>query len=216
MTMKIINIPLKLQQAGSLDCGPVCVQMVLEYFGINQDSESLKSKLLYNEVGTTIYDNGSLLLDLGLKVTAVTAQPRLFSPDKILTITSKDILREVIHRKMGQVTTTRDKDNLETFEKFLNKGGEAKLEIPSFRHIKEAIDNDQPVIALLIAQALGSKEGGYHFVVVSGYDETRVHITNPGPNSSQQGWFPIENFLYAVHASTVGDFDNGTFLVVSR
>ena len=107
-------------------------------------------------------------------------------------------------------------NNLETFKKFLSKGGEVKLEIPSFDHIKEAIDNGHPVIALLIAQALGSMEGAYHFVVVSGYDESRVYINNPAHNSSQQAWFPIERFLYAVHASTVADFDNGTLMVVSK
>ncbi len=216
MRVKIINVPLRLQEVGTLDCGPVCAQMVLEYFGITQDFQSLKDKLLYNEVGTTIYDNGSLLLDLGLKVTAITAQPRLFSPEVIESITSKDLLNEVIDKKIEKVTTTRDKDNLETFKKFLNKGGGVKLEIPSFSHIKEAIDNGHPVIALLIAQALGSKEGGYHFVVVSGYDEGRVYINNPAQNSSQQAWFPIERFLYAVHASTVADFDNGTLLIVSK
>ncbi len=214
--MKTINIPLKLQEKGSQDCGPVCVQMVLEYFKLNQNFDSLKEKLRYNEVGTTAYDNASLLIDEGLKVTAITAQPRLFSPDKIATITSKELLYEVIQKKMEQVTTTRDKDNLETFIKFLDKGGEFKLEIPGFSHIKEAIDNGYPVIALLIAQALGSKEGGYHFVVVSGYDEGRVYINNPAQSSSQQAWFPIERFLYAIHASTVGDFDNGTLLVVSK
>jgi predicted double-glycine peptidase len=177
--MKTISIPLKLQQKGSLDCGPVCVQMVLEYFGINHDFQSLKNNLLYNESGTTAFDNGSLLLDLGLSVTVVTAQPRLFSPEIISSITSKEVLQEVISKKMKQVKTVRDKDNLETFKKFLNKGGQYKLEIPNLNHLKEAIDNGQPVIALLIAQALGSKEGGYHFVVVSGYDEDSVHITNP-------------------------------------
>jgi hypothetical protein len=153
--------------------------MVLEYFGINHDFQSLKNNLLYNESGTTAFDNGSLLLDLGLSVTVVTAQPRLFSPEIISSITSKEVLQEVISKKMKQVKTVRDKDNLETFKKFLNKGGQYKLEIPNLNHLKEAIDNGQPVIALLIAQALGSKEGGYHFVVVSGYDEDSVHITNP-------------------------------------
>ncbi len=214
--MKIIDIPLKLQQKGTQDCGPVCVQMVLEYFGINQDFQSLKDNLLYNESGTTAFDNGSLLLDSGLSVTAVTAQPRLFSPEIISSITSRDLLQEVIAKKMEQVKTVRDKDSLETFKKFLNKGGECKLEIPSFMHIKEAVDNGHLVIALLIAQALGSKEGGYHFVVVSGYDEGRVYINNPAPSSSQQSWFSVERFLYALHASTVGDFDNGTLLIISK
>lgn len=214
--MKIINIPLRLQDLGSADCGPVCVQMVLEYFGININLDSLKEDLHYVESGTSAYDNGVLLLDKGLMVTAITAQPRLFPPDIIEGITSEHMLSEVIQNKIDKIKDQKDKDNLATFQKFITRGGKINLEIPSFSHIKNAIDSGNPVIALLVGQALGSKEGGFHFVVVSGYDDTRVHITNPSQRSSQQGWFPIERFLYALHTSTAVDFDNGTLLVISK
>ncbi|MBP6858113.1 MAG: peptidase C39 family protein [Candidatus Pacebacteria bacterium] len=214
--MKKIDIPLKLQKEGSMDCGPVCVQMVLGYFGITKDIESLVEKLKYAESGTSAYDNGALLLDSGLKVTAITAQPRLFPPEVISSVSSKEDLLNVIESRKQQVRNQKDKDNLGTFEKFLNKGGSIKLEIPNFNHIKSAIDSNQPVVALLFGQALGKNEGGFHFVVVSGYDENNIYINNPSSISSKNGCFPIDRFLYALHSSTTIEFDNGTLLIVSK
>lgn len=214
--MKKIDIPLKLQNKGTQDCGPVCVQMVLEYFGTIRDLESLIKNLKYAKYGTSAYDNGALLLGSGLKVVAITAQPRIFPPEIISSIYSKKDLLKTIGDKKEQSKNQQDKDNLNTFEKFLEKGGEIKLEIPNFNHVKEAIDNGQLVIALLLGQALGKNEGGFHFVIISGYKENQVYITNPLEKSSQQAWFPIDRFLYALHSSTSVELDNGTLLVVSK
>lgn len=214
--MKIINVPLKLQKQGSMDCGPVCAQMVLEHFGVIKDIESLIEKLKYAESGTSAYDNGTIFLDEGFSVRAITAHPKLFPPEIISSISSKEDVLKVLENKKEQVKNQNDKDNLSTFQKFLNKGGEVSLEIPNFNHIKDAIDKDKLVIALLIGQALGKNEGGFHFVVVSGYDDNNVYINNPAPNSSKQAWFPLDRFLYAVHASTTADLDNGTLLIVSK
>lgn len=95
-------------------------------------------------------------------------------------------------------------------------GGEVMLEIPTFDHIRNAIDAGNPIIALMYARALGSKEGGYHFVVVSGYDSELVEITNPLPSAQKKGWFPAKDFIYGVHVSTTAELDNGTFLIASK
>lgn len=212
--MKKIDVPLYLQAPNSMDCGPVCTQIVLEHFGNRIDLPTLISKLDYGKNGTSAYDNGCLLLGGGLKVCAITAQPLLFPPDVIPTLkTSKDLLGVAAER---EEKFPKDKPILNTFKAFLSDGGKVTLEIPTISHIRAAIDTECLVIALLYGRAMGSMEGGFHFVVVNGYDEERVFITNPLPGSKQQDWIPAEQFLYALHASTTSDIDNGTLLVVSR
>jgi hypothetical protein len=209
-----IELPLKLQEQGSKDCGPVCVQMVLEYFGINKDQSYLREKLTYVEAGTSAYDNASLLLNEGFKVTAVTAQPLLFSPDTIAEIKNTDDVLKIVEAKY--ISAEKDRPILETLKKFLLQGGDLKIEIPSYKHIQQALEESKPIIALIYGRALGSKEGGFHFIVISGYEDGKVFINNPLPESKKQGWFPIEHFLYALHSSTTADIDNGTLLVVSK
>lgn len=211
--MKKFDVPLILQEKGSVDCGPTCVQMVMAYYGKYKTLRQLRSRLTYSHVGTSIYDNGSLLLREGFQTTVVTAQPLLFPPEILRTLeTDNDTLHYIqaeLKRKRAQ------KKILKTFETYLQERGHVTLQIPSFRHIKEAIDRNNPVIALLYAQSLGKNEGKYHFVVVSGYRDDEVFINNPWPASSRQFWFPYKQFIYGVYASTCVAVDNGTFLIAS-
>lgn len=212
--MKKLNIPLYLQAPRSPDCGPVCVQMALAYFGVERDLPYLQKKLKYNKMGTSAYDNGALLLDEGLKVTAVTAHPMLFPPDLAKNIKSTKDVSKILTAKAKQVP--RYKTGLQTFEKFLSKGGTLKIEIPTEKHIHKAIDVKRPVIALLYGQAMGSNEGGFHFVVVTGYDNKSVFVNNPYPKSKKQTKYPMHQFLYALHTATTADIDNGTLLIISK
>lgn len=212
--MKKLNVPLHLQGSKSLDCGPVCVQMVLEYFGIQRDLPYLQKKLSYNDVGTSAYDNASLLIDQGLQVTAVTAHPMLFPPDQAKALSSNEEIVKMLKLKAKRMP--RHKSVLKTFEKFLNSGGRLKMEIPTDKHVRKAIDSKQPLIALLFGQALGSLEGGFHFVVVTGYDDKYVYANNPLPQSKKQAKYPFSQFLYGLHTSTTSDIDNGTLLIVSK
>lgn len=211
--MKKLDVPLILQEKGSVDCGATCVQMVLAYYGKHKTLQQLQSKLNYSKVGTSIYDNGCLLLQEGFHTTVVTAQPLLFPPEMLRSLkTDNDTLLYIqseLKRKRAQ------KKILKTFETYLLEGGQVTLQIPTFRHLKEAIDQDHPVIALMYAQSLGRNEGKYHFVVVSGYRDDEVFINNPWPESSRQSWFLYEQFIYGVYASTCVAVDNGTFLIAS-
>lgn len=188
--------------------------MVLQSFGITKDIDSLKSELAYTEAGTNAYDNGCLLLANDLKVKAITAHPKLFPPDTISTVHSNTDLLSVL--ETAKQKDEKDTSSIDSIRNFIEKGGEVLLEIPRLEHVQNAIDNGQVVIALVYACALGSNEGGYHFVVVNGYDEDRVFITNPLQDSKRQEWFQAKHFLFALHSSTMVDLDNGTLLVVGR
>jgi hypothetical protein len=211
--MKILSVPYAQQEKGSLDCGPACLEMVLKYFGIDRDVTDLIARLEYTEGGTSAYDNGRLVLEAGLSVVAITRQPLLFSPEteRAVHATAIDEIYEERRKALEKYKAGIDKVRV-----FLQKGGTLIAEIPSIGHIRRAIDEAKPIIALLHARSLGKNEGGFHFVVVNGYDDASVHLLNPLPGSRQEGWFPIEDFLYAVHSSTTADIDNGTLLIVGR
>ncbi|MCL5113877.1 MAG: C39 family peptidase [Patescibacteria group bacterium] len=213
---KTLNVPLFLQEKNSLDCGPTCVRMILAYYGINKTLKNLQSKLYYGDAGTSIFDNGALLLENKLKTNAITAQPLLFPPDKTRKLKTRKSVINLIKNKMEDKEYERFIDNFKTFLKYFEKGGNIIIEIPSFQHIKNAINNESPILALMNAQALGSNEGKFHFVVITGYKDNEVCINNPWPPSIHQGWFPIEKFLYGVHTSTCADIDNGTFIIPSK
>lgn len=213
--MKQLDVPLFLQEHGSIDCGPTCVQMVLRYYGVEKTFDELKNRLTYDPaVGTSMYDNGVILLEEGFRTEVVTANPLLFPPDIIENLhDEKDMLRLV----QTKIEEKHEQTNiLQTFETYLQKNGKVTLEIPTFTHVKQAIDEDKPVIVLMYAQTLGSNEGTYHFVVVTGYRDNEVFLNNPWPMSQKQGWFPVDQFLYGVHASTCVAVDNGTFLIASK
>ncbi len=209
--MKKINVEQLFQDIDSKDCGPVCTQMVLKYFGLENDLQSLAEKLSYDDVGTFSFDNGIILLKSGLKVTCITAQPYLFSPD--IKLNNKQSIIQHISSKI--VDLPKFEKGIKLLKDFLNTGGELNIEIPNIQHIKKAIDNECLIIALIYGKALGSNEGGFHFVIVNGYDEENVYITNPLP-SAKSGWYSIKNFMYALHSSTVFDIDNGSLLIISK
>jgi hypothetical protein len=212
--MKILKVPLYLQDPGSVDCGPVCSRMMLEFYGIKRTLEELRELVRYSEAGTSSFDNGSIFLAEGFSVQAVTAHPLLFPPDLQDKLRDKAKLLERINGLVGRLPDKAD--NLATLRKYLDLGGEVCMEIPAFRHVKDAIDNGNPVLALMYAKALGNNEGGHHFVVVNGYKRGFVHILNPSPRATNRGWFPVERFLYAVHCHTLVDIDNGTLIVPKR
>ena len=208
------SIPYISQKKGSQDCGPVCVQMALEFFGVKEKLPNLVKDLTYTHMCTSAYDNAMLLLKRGLKISAITAHPLLFPPDHISKIRNNEDLVGILNKRSKQLSHFREGINL--IKDFILKGGKMKLEIPGEKHVQAALKNGSLVLALLDARALGSKEGGFHFVLVSGYKKGFVYINNPLRESARQAWFPVERFFYGLHASTDADIDNGTLLVVGK
>ncbi len=211
--MKKIDIEVFFQTNKTQDCGPVCTQMVLNHFGKGKKLEEIKTKVNYVLGGTYIYDNGLVILNEGLNVELITANPLLFKQeDRAVLKNEKSILKHItaIKRKKNA-----KKEALGIFQDFIKHGGKVKVEIPSLDHINKAIDQNKLIIALLYGGALGKNEGGFHFVVVTGYKKGFVYINNPG-KKTRQGWFPEDDFLYALYSSTCADVDNGSLLIVGE
>ena len=211
--MRKIEVSAFFQKKNSADCGPVAVRMILHHFGIEKSGEELKKLMTYDPNGTSIYDNGLRCLEEGLKVLLITANPRIFHKEVQGKLRTKDSLIKFLSAYQRKVS--EKKELVKLFKQFVNRGGKVRIEIPTFAHIKNAIDRKQLVLALLYGRALGLNEGGFHFVVVSGYKKDAVYINNPLPGS-KTGWFSIDDFLYALYSSTCFDIDNGSLLIVGK
>lgn len=211
--MKRLTVKTLSQKKGSLDCGPICVRMILHYFGIEKSEKAIKKRTSYEKEGTSIYDNGIAFLEEDLDVTLITANPLVFDKEVQGKLKSKKVLFKALDA--FQKKKPKQKKQVHLFKKFIARGGKFAVEIPTFDHIQKAIEKNQPVLALLYGRALGSKEGGFHFVVVSGYRKNAVFINNPLPGS-KGGWFPNKDFLYALHASTCRDIGNGSLLIIGK
>jgi hypothetical protein len=207
-------VPYHSQKKKSSDCGPVCVQMALDFFGIKEKLPNLVKDLNYTDMGTSAYDNAILLLKRGFKVSAVTAHPLLFSPDYISKIRNNEDLVGHLDKRSKQMN--RFRKGIKLIKDFILQGGKMQLEIPGERHVQAALKRGSLILALLDARALGSKEGGFHFVVISGYKKGFVYINNPLRESARQAWFPVDRFFYGLHTSTDVDIDNGALLIVSK
>ena len=211
--MKKVDVKIFYQKNKSSDCGPVSTQMVLNHFGKRRNLEEIKTKMTYVPGGTYIYDNGLVVLEAGLSAELVTANPILFKQeDRVSLKNEQDIMKHLnnIKRKKNS-----KKSAITLFQDFIKKGGKVKVEIPAIDDIVRAVDSGRLVMALLYGGALGRREGGFHFVLVTGYKKGFVHINNPG-KKSRQGWFPEKDFLYALHSSTCADVDNGSLLIVGE
>jgi len=211
--MKKINIKVFFQKNKSQDCGPVSTQMVLNHFGKEKRLEEIKTNMTYVPGGTYIYDNGLVVLGADLTAELVTANPLLFKQEERVSLKKEqDILKHLSSMKRKK---NSKKSAITLFQNFIKEGGKVKIEIPGIDHVVRAIDSNRLIIALLYGGALGRREGGFHFVVITGYKKGFVYINNPGKRT-RQGWFPEEDFLYALHASTCVDVDNGSLLIVGK
>lgn len=205
------NITLLFQKKGSVDCGPVSTQMILDYFGIKDNLKNIKSYMSMSDSGTYIYDNGLVFLQHKLQTTLITANPLIFKHEDLKGLKSnKDITKHLSKIKKKKPTLEKP---LNLFKEFIDVGGNVSLKIPTIAQIQKALDKNKLILALIYGGALGANEGSFHFIVVSGYKKGYIHIHNP-LKQSKQGWFKNEDFLYALHSSTCADIDNGSLLIV--
>lgn len=215
--MKKLTVTHYTQKVKSSDCGPTTARMILDYFGVQKTVAELAKNLRYGNFGTYISDNGLLFLKNGLAATLVTANTILFDyHDRKILKTKSRVLVYLKNLLKGNLKTMRPfKNGIRIMLEFLEHGGNVKIEIPSLRHIKEAIDRGDLVMALVVPNAFSTVGSFHHFVTVHGYDDAHVYIADPWPKSTTHK-VRNEDFLYGIHASTVGDLDTGSLLIVGK
>ncbi len=216
--MKLLKVKRYFQPEHSVDCGPTSVQMALDHFGIKRSLAELKKGMHYAELGTYLYENGSLLLREGLRVSLVTANPILFSwQDRKKLKTSAAILNRLKRlRASKDVDLKKHKRAIGLFIKFIENGGIVRLEVPAVEHIKKAINVGSLVLPIYYPRATSATVGRFHHTsVIHGYDTKSFYITDPLPSIKAKK-LPIDDFMYSLAASTGADVDNGSLLIVGR
>lgn len=211
-----LDIPLHLQDSGSEDCGPIGTLMILDYFGKTSDRAEVLAKVPRCNFGTSSFDNAQVLLDYGLKVELITAQPKLFDGDFIRSKPSVEAILERLEQKKVSEKDEERKKIIGSLMKFMDKGGKLNLEIINKDLVIDSLNDNKPVWVSMFANALESNGGGYHTVVITGHDKDRFFINNPWPESRKQSWENADEVIYAIHVSTLFDYDNGAVFLVSN
>jgi|GEM_PF-2219394 len=211
-----LSIPLHLQTEGSEDCGPTSTLMILDYFGITSDAQEVIAKVPRCNFGTSTFDNALTMMDYGLSVELVMAQPDIFDGE---FIRSKPEKAAVIARVKQVIEKEKDQerqDILRSLITYVERGGKLTLAIPSKEIIQQAVKAGRPVMASMYTEALGRQLGGYHFVVIGGYNDHEFLIFNPWPTSKHISWERVDEVMFAIHSSTLFDYDNGAILLVDK
>ncbi|GEM_PF-2372895 len=222
--MEKLRVPLMRQLPNSVECGLVDVSMVYSYYGIQMSMEELRKDLPTTDIGTYAPQTGMHLLKNGFEVEIITHNPRLvWKTDKNLN--QKELLTKFEDKY--KTADENDKIALGYFIDFMKNGGKVIVKIPSCQDLEEEIGQGRPVLVLLTNASLYDKNiadtHGRHFdytfhgVVVIGIGEGKVLINDPyAEEEGGQKEYSADEFMFAVHASSLGDLDNGSFMKIKK
>lgn len=224
MSIEKLNVPLKRQLPNSVECGLVELDMIYSYYGVKKSMEDLRQDLSMTEVGTYAPQTGLHLLRNGFSVEIVTHNPRLvWKEDKNLT--PEELLAKF--KEKYKIADENDKIALGYFIDFMKNGGKITVKIPSLKDLEEEIREGRPVMALITNAAIYDKNIAethnrpfsytFHGVVVVGVGHGKVIINDPyAEEDGGTKEYTEEEFMFAVHASCLGDLDNGCFIKVRK
>ena len=198
--------------------------MILQYYGINTSLREMKRTLkLRKEVGTYIPQIGLLFMKKGFDTEIVIQNPFILTT-KSRQMSPKQILKqikEIYSKDKRKKKRSRSRlDSLEYFIKYLEAGGKIRVKVPGEEDIKTEARAGRPLIAGMTNWFMLSGEPHFngHFVVVRGIDKKYVYVNDPinEPDADVKSRYPIEDFLFGVHANSHGDPDNGSFLLIRK
>lgn len=191
------------------------VKMMLSYYdAVPDDIDDLLSTDT-DHVGTYFPQVGAWLEQRGYNTTITTAHPELFT--RSAADKADDDLEALIRAK--EPRSEQEEKVLSYFDDYFNAGGRVNYSIPSIDTVKEHVDAERPVGACATTWFHDDIGTGmnYHFIVATGYDENYVYVNDPNPDHTDNGRtrYTHDEFLYAVHTTVPGDFDNGALFTVT-
>ena len=206
-----LDIPLIRQDEDSLDCGPACLAMMLSHQGMNIEYETVKDDLERYDIGTYVPQLGIYALDKGYDAKIISLNPHLFnkkSYDDILshfkTLKAEEDKKEYVHQ-------------LDLFIDFVRRGGVIDVKLPGIDDIKEELQDGRPVGALVTTNFIQHQKPifNFHFNVITGIDEERIYVNDPlWDERGGRKEYTHREFLYALHATAYGDYDNASLLII--
>lgn len=221
MAKRLLTIPLIQQEPHSLNCGIASLAMMYAYYGEKISYDELKPEFSLAPIGTYIPQLALNALKRGLHTTIQLANPRLL-PKAVWGGSDQALLTWLSTMPRNELS---ESDVLAHgfFVRYLEEGGHLDASIPTIAKIRESIDDKRPVMAMITSAPLYTNpefsafKDTFHMVVVSGYDDTSIAITDPvwGPLGGVH-WYSQEDFFFALFSSSLGDFDNGSLLFLSK
>ncbi|MGV8150138.1 MAG: cysteine peptidase family C39 domain-containing protein [Candidatus Woesearchaeota archaeon] len=214
-----LDVPLVLQAQGSQDCGIAGLSMILKYYDINKDIEEIKKDMHYDGKFYYIPQLGTYLINQGFNVELITQHPGLFTlQDKNLTISELDARFELLKNNSKNL---QEKKVLEYFIEFINAGGSIKIKIPDETDIEKELLERRPLGAALTTNFMYQKTKkisfNSHFQIITGIDETYVHVNDPIPDETGgRQKFHKKDFFYGLYASAYADLDNASLMIIKR
>lgn len=181
-----INVPFY-KQTTNLDCGPVALKMVFDYFGKDFSIAKI-SKLVGLKEG-----KGISTIELAIVAVNLGFNTRIIS--KSISF-NKENLKLDFYKKYI------DKNLIQNYKKLLREAEERGVIIEEktivLKDLVSAIRKDSILIILLDWNAVvGEASKGYqgHFVPVVGYDDENVYVHNHGFQNTQ-AFFKIKKEIF--------------------
>lgn len=221
-----LDVPLIRQPKDSVDCGVAAVTMVLNFHRTEKTFEEVKKDISTDEVGTYAPQLGEYLARQHFSVDIVVRNPLLFTRnDENL---DKNSLTEKFNRLQHKGVSIHNLKVINYFNNFLKwPQNKVTVKIPDKNDIEEEINSGRPLIAFLTNAALyreniaekHKKDFSYtfHTVVITGLENGKVFVNDPyAEEDGGSKEYPLEDFLFSMYSSSLGDLDNGSLIKVRK
>lgn len=220
-----LPVPL-IHQKNAKDCGIACIAMVMAYDGKECDYDALMKRygmLDEHSSGMSLYEIGLYFLEQNYDVTMQTGNVILFNKNQYEM--TQPALREHVTWLQESRYPDTYQEGLKSLAAFMDHGGIVKPSIPHEWDLRSEIKNKRPVITSLTNAFMGfgghgPKRGighNMHFATIIGDDYGGFYLNDPGKVYSQGKTqrYSTSEMMFAIHANTAGDVDNGGFLRMS-
>ncbi len=198
-----LNVPFYAQQDKTKDCGPVSLQMALEYLGEKHKLEKLKQLIDREKTGVSwTIGLAKASAQLGFKVNFYT---------KTLGVNPENFELDFYKKETSGLNEAKKK--LEKLRAECIKYG-AKLEEKtlSLNEILSVL-NENCIAIVLLNWYVIVKKARYqgHLVPIVGYDDKMVYIHQPGPADAMKN-FPIDKNLFDKARKSAGTDEDILFI----
>jgi uncharacterized protein YvpB len=170
-----LDVPFYVQ--GKNECGPVNLQMILEYFGEKRDKEEIKK----------LVDSGSNGITWGLGL--ANAASYLGFPSEFystsIEVNPSNYDLEYYQKETDGLDAAKEKINM-LLKKARKYGVKIEEKSITLKEILSKINEDCLAIVLVDWSKLNNTNKFIgHFLTIVGYDDKNVFVHNPGPNNPE-------------------------------
>ncbi len=213
MARLALNVPHYYQERGVPLCSLWCLKMVYEYHGLHCEVPEILAAVQRIPTGVYIQEIARHAVETGFATTLTTCDttrlPLIYGRQS-----KEEVLADLRQRLTGEEVGEKQATYLNGMIRFLEAGGELRLEVPTLADpIRRDLADGYPVICSIDMKALYGGKGidaGWppayrvgqvgHYVVVSGLDDEMVTVNDPSTYLGGIHAYPHERFLYALYS----------------